>query len=97
MNRTSNPRIGESFFIECTFIGMPPPAVVWRKDGAELSEMDDNIKIVPTDTSSRLEITEAISTDFNGMYECNITNVAGFTSQSFQIELQGQLQYLLVN
>ena len=90
-----NPRIGESFFIECTFVGIPPPTVVWWKDGAELSEMD-NIEIIPTHSSSRLEITDSdaicTSTDFmiNGMYECNISNIAGFTSQSFQIKLKGR-------
>ena len=92
VNVTYNPRIGESFFIECTFDGIPTPeSVVWEKDGDELNEIDNNIKIVPTEHSSRLEITQATIMD-NGIYECSISNVAGFTSQQFPIKLkEGQL------
>ena len=98
VNFTPDPHIGESFFLECAFVGIPPPTVVWSKDGSELTEMDDKTKIVLTDRSSRLEITEATSTDFNGMYECDVSNVAGVTSKSFHIELQGLLvSYLLIS
>lgn len=86
---TSDPHIGESLFLECTFNGTPTPRVIWSKDGAELNEMDINIKIVPTESSSRLEITEAKSKNFNGMYVCNISNPAGFTFQVFAIKLKG--------
>ena len=90
VNSTSDPTIGKSFFLECRYVGIPSPSVVWSQNGRVLSEFDENIKIVPTDSSSHLEITLATSTDFNGKYECNITNVAGFMSQSFYINLQGQ-------
>ena len=91
-NITQNPQIGESFFIECNFTGLPIPTVVWKKDGDELDEFnDDSIKIICRDNSSYLKIIGAIDTSFNGLYECNITNVVGSISQSFQIKLQGQL------
>ena len=96
MNFTSNPRIGESFFIECAFEGMPIPSAVWGKDGDELNEMDSNIKIVHTANISRLEVILATIVD-NGIYECNISNTAGLTSQSFLIHLQeGQLTHLIL-
>ena len=89
VNRTSDPVVGEPFFLECKYTGVPSPNVVWSKDRRVLSELDDTIKIVPTDSSSRLEITQATSTDFSGIYECNISNIAGFASQSFHITIQG--------
>lgn len=92
VNFTANPRIGDSFFIECIFNGMPiPESVTWGKDGEELSEIYNNVKIVPTDHSSRLEVTQATIMD-NGIYECNISNIAGFASRQFPVKLQeGQL------
>ena len=89
VNRTSDPRIGEPFYLECTFVGIPTPTVVWSKDGIVLNQLDDNIKIIPAENSSRLEITEATD-NFNGIYKCNISNIAGFTSKLFHITLEGK-------
>lgn len=94
-----NPRVGKSIVIQCIFDGIPIPQstdVVWGKDGDELSEIDNkNIKIVYISTlpSSILEISQATTMD-SGMYECNISNIAGFASHSFRINvLGGQLQF----
>ena len=92
VNRTSDDdlRIGEQFYLECTFIGQPPPEVVWSQDGIDLSETMNGIKIISNGSSSRLDI-DATNMNFNGDYECFVSNVAGNASQSFQIQLkQGQ-------
>ena len=36
---TSNPNVGEPFFIECAVEGIPVPNTAWVKDGAPLEEM----------------------------------------------------------
>lgn len=90
MNRTSDDdlRIGEQFYLECTFIGQPPPEVVWSQNGTILSETPMNgIKIISNGSSSHLDI-HATSMNFNGDYECFVSNVAGNVSQSFQIQLK---------
>ena len=92
MNRTSdmNLHIGESFYLECAFTGEPSPTVLWRHNGTELHETANNdIKIASTDNLSRLEIIEATGMEFNGRYECFVSSIAGNTSMSFQIMLQG--------
>ena len=88
---TPNPQIGEPFSIECTFVGTPTPSVVWSKDGVEFNETDNmlcNREIITTDKVSHLTIAMATKL-FNGTYECNISNIAGFASRSFPIEVQG--------
>ena len=79
--------IGEPFYIECTFIGQPPPRVVWSQDGIQLNKTVNGINIISTDSSSRLDV-DATSMKFSGEYECSISNVVGNASQSFQINLQ---------
>ena len=87
MDSTPNPRIGESFFIECTFNGIPiPQSVVWEKDGDEIDEIETNIKIVHTTYSSCLKIIQATSID-EGIYLCNISNIAGLTYEQIPIKL----------
>ena len=89
VNSTSSPRIGEPLLIECTFDGIPVPSVMWRKDGAELTEKDSNIKIALADHSSHLQIIEATSMD-NGTYECDISNIAGNASKSIDIVITSE-------
>ena len=38
VNSTLNPRIGESFFIECIVEGIPAPNITWIKDGVQLEQ-----------------------------------------------------------
>ena len=94
MNRTSdmNLHIGESFYLECAFTGEPSPTVLWKHNGTELRvTVNNEIRIhAPTDDSSRLDILEATSMEFNGRYDCFVSNIAGNTTMSFQITLQGQ-------
>lgn len=49
---------------------------------------DHNIRIVaiPARKSSRLEVSKA-SIDFNGEYQCIVSNVAGSVMRSFMVEL----------
>ena len=99
MNRTSavNLHIGQPFYLECAYTGEPPPTVLWKHNGTELRETVNNeIRIAPTDNSSRLDILEATSMEFNGRYDCFVSNIAGNTTISFQITLQGQYAIPLV-
>ena len=74
------------------FNGTPTPNVVWKKDGIVFNETDNSMlcsrEIITTDKSSRLTIAMATSL-FNGTYQCNISNIAGFSSKSFPVKVQG--------
>ena len=58
----------------------------------DIDNCNSELRIIPflNRNSSRLHIPVA-SIEFNGMYECFVTNVAGSDSSSIFIKLQGQL------
>ena len=39
MDITTNPHVGELFFIDCTGDGIPSPNIVWVKDGMPLESI----------------------------------------------------------
>ena len=80
-------------FIECVVDGLPIPSVVWLKDGVELNGTDDtNIRIItiPARKASRIEVSMA-GGNHNGEYTCVASNIAGSTSTSIEIMLQGHI------
>ena len=90
---TRNPHLGNSFFIECIYDGTPLPSVIWTKNRTELNEAEDNnIQIISSHQSSRIEISEA-NTDSGGEYTCTASNIAGSNSASHLIILQRQGYY----
>ena len=74
--------------MECKAIGIPTPVVKWFKDWQPLYE-SDRIKILweEPDTCT-LYIHNTISRD-GGLYSCTATNIAGNTSTSAMLVIEG--------
>ena len=88
---TPNPRFGGSFFLECTVAGIPKPTIIWTKDGIPLNESNlKAVSVLSQLNSSRIDVSKAWA-EYNGMYTCIASNDAGSVSESFLINLQGQL------
>ena len=87
MVSTPDPCIGEPLFIECIFSAIPVN-VTWRKGSDVLNTVDDHYQIMTIpDNSSSLKIFAATN-EFNGLYECIISNDAGRDNMSMYIELK---------
>ena len=86
--------IGKSFYIECRFTGIPEPRVVWRKDQDVINATNGHYEVttIPASFQSRLETLSTLkpTSEFNGLYECIVTNDAGSDNRSFNIELKGK-------
>ena len=61
-----------------------------------IKDSDDRYLITSARNSSYLEANVA-SSDFNGLYECIITNIAGRDNQSIEIKLNGKLCTYICN
>ena len=87
----NTPEEGESTTATCQWTGEPEPTVTWFKDGEKLVEADvSGIKIVVETKSSELRIEEVDLGD-TGNYACNVSNDAGFDTQTKRLEVQGVL------
>ena len=86
-----NPRIGESFFLECSVAGIPDPTIVWVKDGFPLNTSNfPMVSLLSRPKASHIVVSKATGIEYNGMYTCIASNDAGSVSSSFLIRLQGQ-------
>ena len=91
LSTTANPELGEPFFIHCTATGTPQPTISWRKNGLILEATDDEVlRIISTDMgrTSRVEVAEG-RPEFNGIYECISTNIAGSDNMAVRVQLLG--------
>lgn len=74
--------------IDCPANGVPPPNVVWYKDGYPIiAEIEPNIRIISG--GRRLEITAAEVGD-TGEYKCEAENTAGEVEQEYVLYVWGE-------
>ena len=90
VSSTPDPQIGKLLTIECTFSGIPAPEVIWRKGQDVIRASDGRYQITSARNSSYLE-ANVTSNDFDGLYECIVTNIAGSDNLSIEIKLDGKL------
>ena len=73
--------------IKCPASGVPPPIILWYKDGQELDVLEDrNLDIRVGGTE--LVIRRADIVD-SGQYMCVATNPAGEAADTYQLNVQG--------
>lgn len=92
LNSVRNPQIGGLLTIECMFEGTPAPYVTWRKGQEVIRAGDGRYQIVNNSAMNSSSLEASITgTDFNGLYECVVTNDAGSDCESIEIKLNGKL------
>ena len=74
--------MGSTLDLVCTFDSIPPPTVVFLRDGMPLNESDSRITVETTDTPTGISTLtiEDIRGDESGDYSCNLTNIIGTSS-----------------
>ena len=95
MATTFNVTAPEEFILPCTATGMPPPAVVWLKDGTQLSVESQKYSIETVNLEeftvhSELTVQNTELTD-QGQYTCIATNSAGSDSSVFAVSVHSEL------
>lgn len=80
--------------IHCPASGVPPPIILWYKDGEELNVSYSDVVSVEA-SGTELVIRQAGVED-TGLYTCLAANPAGEVAENFQLNVQGQLQIFLL-
>ncbi|XP_038155812.1 titin-like [Cyprinodon tularosa] len=75
---TFNVKVGNDLKIDVPFKGMPPPSIVWNKEGSMLKETS-RVNVQSAESASQLCIKDATRLDA-GAYEVILTNAVGTTS-----------------
>ncbi|XP_043233883.1 vascular endothelial growth factor receptor 1-like isoform X2 [Amphibalanus amphitrite] len=73
--------------LNCTVSGLPPPTVVWSKDGERLPVAEAG-RVRVSEDGQRLLITAAISDDA-GTYQCRAQNRVGAVTGSATVDVPG--------
>eukprot|EP00079_Xenopus_tropicalis_P024320 XP_012816895.1 PREDICTED: hemicentin-1 [Xenopus tropicalis] len=69
--------------LECDARGIPPPTIIWYKDGEPLLPSP---YVTYIQKGKYLRITESQITD-GGTYTCSVTNVAGQTEKNYSVDI----------
>lgn len=71
--------VGETATLCCSFKGKPTPEIVWMKNGHEIEENTNRIKITQNNFKACL-IIENVNIEDEGRYSCEATNIHGRSS-----------------
>ncbi|KAJ7986246.1 hypothetical protein DPEC_G00337960 [Dallia pectoralis] len=74
---------GNPITLVCESTGVPPPRIVWRRDGLELTS-DSRVRVLSG--GRQLQISSADRTD-SASYTCTASNVAGNTDKEYSIQV----------
>ena len=80
MNRT--------VLLECPVSGIPPPAVLWLKNGEPLRAVDNKVEIYKD--GRRVKI-HTVKVEDTARYTCIVSNEAGDLRRDFNLEVLGML------
>lgn len=85
LSNTFNVKSGNDLKIDVPFRAVPPPTVVWKKDGNLLKETC-RVNANTSDTLTQIIIKDAIRTDV-GVYEVCLANSAGTASMEIHVNV----------
>ncbi|XP_028259472.1 hemicentin-1 [Parambassis ranga] len=74
---------GSLITLVCESSGIPPPSLIWRKDGSEL-KTDQRIRVLSG--GRQLQISSAEKTDA-ASYTCTASSAAGTTSKEYNLQV----------
>jgi len=78
---------GETLQLECYVDGLPPPTIVWYKDGDIL--LTPNLQ---TDRSQTILMIPDLQVEDSGKYVCKARNVYGQVNATFPVKVYDELQ-----
>uniref|UniRef100_A0A3Q2P7F9 Titin n=1 Tax=Fundulus heteroclitus TaxID=8078 RepID=A0A3Q2P7F9_FUNHE len=82
LTNTFSVKVGNDLKIDVPFRGVPPPTVVWNKEGNVLKETS-RVNVQTSESASQLCIKDAARFDA-GAYEAVLTNAVGTTSHDVE-------------
>lgn len=85
LSNTFSVKAGNDLKIDVPFKAVPPPTIVWKKDGNLLKETS-RVNVNTSDTSSQIIIKDATRTDV-GIYEVSLANSFGNTSAEIHVNV----------
>lgn len=88
MSRDHLAMVGTNITLSSVIKGMPPPTVVWQKNGEEVPA--DRCTIAATATGSKLVMLNCVRSD-SGNYTLTIENAAGKKSATCTVLTLGML------
>ncbi|XP_056893820.1 hemicentin-1 isoform X2 [Takifugu flavidus] len=74
---------GNPITMVCESSGIPPPSLVWRKDGSELKP-DQRLRVLSG--GRQLQISSAARTD-TASYSCTASSASGVTSKEYSLQV----------
>lgn len=87
--RTCTVTEGKHAKLSCFVTGHPKPHIIWRKDGANISEGRRHVMYEDQAENFLLKILYCKQDD-NGFYTCNATNMAGQTYSAVLVTVKGK-------
>ena len=88
---TLNAILGEELQLQCGFVGVPAPSVVWFHNDLLLSDrIDDNIDIVNNylgDGLISILLIRSVETTNGGIYTCRANNTLGIDQESYSVRV----------
>ncbi|EDW61837.2 uncharacterized protein Dvir_GJ20095, isoform B [Drosophila virilis] len=78
--------LGSSFTLQCNMRGAPRPKVTWYKDGIQLSNSSERVKIRQIGSTCALTIATVCDLD-SGRYTCEATNSKGRVSTFARLQV----------
>ena len=87
-------QLGSDLVLLCNFNGVPTPTVQWLHNGTTLSNGDDGVNI----TSGNISILQVrnLKRSSGGVYSCKGSNIIGFNTLEFRINLQSWVLTVIV-
>ena len=89
---THNAILGEELQLQCGFVGVPAPSVVWVHNDLLLSDrIDDNIIDIVNnylgDGLISILLIRSVETTNGGIYTCRANNTLGIDQESYSVRV----------
>ena len=80
--------VNASVALACPVFGLPPPDVVWYKNGRRIDFAQQ--QHLYTDQGGQRLVVMAATTDDSAIYVCNVSSEAGRDSLAYQLSVHGE-------
>ena len=84
--------LGSPLFLQCDYVGVPPPTGQWRLNSTLLANGAGDINIIGGavgDSSVAVRVA-SVGENSGGTYTCNVTNIVDSVEASFTVLILGK-------